>query len=55
MTIKLILDFKLKKAIDCVKNLILFDDDYSVSEEQATNAGLKLSDIKTWLMKDRSL
>ncbi len=42
MTIKLILDLKLKKAIDCVKNLILFDDDFSTSEEQATNAGLKL-------------
>ena len=33
---------KLKKSIDCVKNLILFDDDFSTSEEQATNAGLKL-------------
>ena len=28
--------------MDCVKNLILFDDDFSTSEEQATNAGLKL-------------
>jgi len=33
---------KLKKAIDCVKNLILFDDDFSISEEQAFNSGLKL-------------
>jgi long-chain acyl-CoA synthetase len=33
---------KLKKAIDCVKNLILFDDNFSISEEQAINTGLKL-------------
>ena len=42
ITIKLILDLKLKKVIDSVKNLIIFDDDFNVSEEQCVSAGLKL-------------
>jgi long-subunit acyl-CoA synthetase (AMP-forming) len=42
ITIKLILDLKLKKVIDNVKNLVIFDDDFNVSEEQCVSAGLKL-------------
>ena len=32
----------MKKAIDSVKNLIIFDDDFNASEEQCVSAGLKL-------------
>lgn len=42
ISIKFFIELKLKKAIDSVKNLIIFDDDYNTIYEQAELAGLRL-------------
>ena len=51
ITINFVFDLKVKNKIGFVKNLILFDDDYSISDEQFEKAGLKLIRYKELLDK----